>query len=189
MGAVEKGRIVMNCMEAQSHITEFINDKLDMTKMEEFLSHVNQCSECREELEVYYALLTAMKLLDEDKELSDHFNQELERKLKFSADKIRKIKIARVRRKFYLMMVTLGFVIVSSITVTKAILIPKIPPKPSFNLGYSGVPSYLSPIKKFIREYDQEAKKYTDVRREVRIMLYQNQIKYRFRKSLPAYKK
>lgn len=175
----------MTCMEAQSHITEFINDQLDMTKLEEFLSHVNQCSECREELEVYYALLTAMKLLDEDKELSDNFHQELERKLKLSADKIRKTKAMRIRRRIYLMMIAFGFVLVSSITVTKGILIPPKPEKPSFVLGYSGVPQYLSPVQSFIDEYDQAAREYTTKLREFRIILYQHQVEYRFKGALP----
>jgi hypothetical protein len=171
-------------MEAQSHITAFINDQLDMATLEDFLSHVNQCAECREELEVYYALLTAMKLLDEDKELSDNFHQELEHKLKASADKIRKTKVARIRKKFYLMMIALGFVIVSSITVTKAILIPTKPQKPSFVLGYRGVPDYLSPVQNMVQLYDEEARQYTAKKREIRIKIYEQLKKDGFGRGL-----
>jgi hypothetical protein len=160
-------------MEAQSHITAFINDQLDMATLKEFLSHVNQCAECREELEVYYALLTAMKLLDEDKELSDNFNHELSHKLKLSADKLRRMKIASIRRKFSLMMVVLGFIIVSSVMAKNVIILPVKPPKPSFLLGYSVIPSYLSPMNRRIEEYDLEARSYTARRREVRFIIYQ----------------
>jgi hypothetical protein len=160
-------------MEAQSHITAFINDQLDMATLKEFLSHVNQCAECREELEVYYTLLTAMKLLDEDKELSDNFNHDLSHKLKLSADKLRRMKIARIRTKLSLILVLVGFILVSSIMATKVIPLPVKPLKPSFLLGYSVVPSYLSPMSRRIEEYDLEARSYTNRRREVRIILYQ----------------
>lgn len=176
----------MTCMEAQSHITAFINDQLDMATMEDFLSHMNQCAECREELEVYYALLTAMKLLDEDKELSDNFKQELEHKLKVSADRLRKMKLARIRKKIYLMMIVLGFVIVSSITVTKAILIPVKPQKPSFVLGFSGVPDYLSPVQNTVQLYDEEARRYTARKREIRIRVYAQLKKDGFGRGLLA---
>jgi len=68
-------------MEAQSLITRFINDELEIVELEEFIKHIESCSECREELEVYYALLTAMKQLDEDKNLSQDFSQELQEKI------------------------------------------------------------------------------------------------------------
>ncbi|HPU63531.1 MAG TPA: zf-HC2 domain-containing protein [Mobilitalea sp.] len=71
----------MTCMEAQSLITRFINDELEIVELEEFIKHIESCSECREELEVYYALLTAMKQLDEDKNLSQDFSQELQEKI------------------------------------------------------------------------------------------------------------
>ncbi len=175
----------MTCMEAQSHITAFINNQLDMATLEDFLSHVNQCAECREELEVYYALLTAMKLLDEDKELSDNFKQELDHKLKMSADKIRKTKASRIRKKFYLMMIALSFVIVSSITVTQVIHIPVKPQKPSFVLGYRGVPDYLSPVQNMVQLYDEDARRYTAKRLEIRIRIYEQLKKDGFGRGLP----
>ena len=56
----------MTCLDTQRMIIRFINDDLSLEELELFLDHVNSCSECREELEVYYALITAMKQLDED---------------------------------------------------------------------------------------------------------------------------
>ena len=42
-------------MKAQSLITGFINDELDIGELERFILHIQSCKECREELEVYYA--------------------------------------------------------------------------------------------------------------------------------------
>lgn len=174
----------MTCMEAQSNITAFINDQLDMATLEEFLDHINHCSDCKEELEVYYALLTAMRLLDEDKELSNDFSEDLEVKLRVSADKIRRKKNARIRKRFYLMVISLGFIMISSIQVGTAVLIPSKPSKPSFLLNYSGVPKRLDPVDKFIKTYDTQAKIYTSRTREQRARLYrqleQDKIWYQF---------
>lgn len=89
----------MTCMEAQSLITGFINDELDIDLLEEFIKHVEACKECREELEVYYALLTAMKQLDEDKNLSDDFSQELKEKIERTQERIIHLRYNYYRKK------------------------------------------------------------------------------------------
>ncbi len=95
----------MTCSKAQSLITPFINDQLDSKVMEEFIGHVHTCKECREELEVYYALLTAMKQLDEDKNLSDDFSLELSEKLEREQEKLVHLKLTYYRKKGILILV------------------------------------------------------------------------------------
>jgi len=97
----------MTCMKAQSLITPFINDKLNLKELEEFIDHVLSCPECREELEVYYALLTAMKQLDEDKSLSNDYSMELSSKLQRAQDKIIHVKFTYYRKKGVLLFVIL----------------------------------------------------------------------------------
>lgn len=89
----------MTCMKAQSLITAFINDELEIDELEEFISHIQSCRDCMEELEVYYALLTAMKQLDEDKNLSNDFNQELRDKIERSQERIIHLKYNYFRKK------------------------------------------------------------------------------------------
>lgn len=89
----------MTCMKAQSLITPFINDKLSITETEEFLEHINTCHECREELEVYFILLTAMKQLNEDKQLSDDFSQDLANKLDNAHEKVLHVKFTYYRKR------------------------------------------------------------------------------------------
>lgn len=162
---------VMTCLEAQSKITAFINDELDMAALEEFLNHVNHCPECREELEVYYTLLTAMKLLNEDKEVSNQFSQALEHKLKMSADKIKRRKNARIRTRFAVMLLALCFIILSSISVTTNIVRESAPVKPSFEFAYHGVPDRVDPVKHMIRTYDDQAKQYLLALQRLKISL------------------
>ena len=175
---MKEGVIVMTCLEAQSNITAFINDQLDMATLEEFIEHVNHCADCREELEVYYTLLTAMKLLDEDKELSNQFSQELDNKLRMSADRIRKMKNARIRKKFYLLILALGFVIISSISVTQQVITYFKPQKPSFLLHYSGIPDKYNPVSKVVEKYDEVAKAYVLRKQEIHHIMYRKLNQY-----------
>lgn len=98
---------VMTCRRAQSLITPFIKDKLNITDTEEFLEHINSCQECREELEVYYILLTAMKQLDEDKQLSDDFGQDLAYKLDTAHEKVLHVKFTYYRKRGILILIVL----------------------------------------------------------------------------------
>lgn len=71
----------MNCLEAQSKIVAFVEDKLNDDEIVEFVRHIRSCENCREELEIYYTLLVGMKQLDEDQELSSNFVEMMEQKL------------------------------------------------------------------------------------------------------------
>lgn len=71
----------MNCLEAQSKIVAFIEDKLEDSESLEFVRHIRSCENCAEELEIYYTLLVGMKQLDEDRELSTDFKAQMEEKL------------------------------------------------------------------------------------------------------------
>lgn len=95
----------MTCLKAQSLITPFINDKLSLKELEEFLDHIRSCSECREELEVYFTLLTAMKQLNEDRSLSDDFGLELAEKLEQTQEKIIHTKYVFYRKKGFLIII------------------------------------------------------------------------------------
>lgn len=105
----EKGSLT--CVMAQAMIMEYINDKLSIQELEKFLYHIKNCSTCREELGVYYIILTGMKKLDDDEDLSMDFKEELERELKRSEDKINRYKGNKIVRRvlfFILIFACLG---------------------------------------------------------------------------------
>lgn len=97
----------MTCLNTQSLITAFINDELEIDELEEFIEHVRSCEECSEELEVYYALLTAMKELDEDRNLSNNYRQELNDKLDRAEERILQLKYNYYRKKGVLVIIML----------------------------------------------------------------------------------
>ena len=51
----------MTCLEAQSKIMAFIENKLPDDELKEFIKHVKNCENCSEELEIYYTLIVGMK--------------------------------------------------------------------------------------------------------------------------------
>lgn len=89
----------MTCIKAQSMITPFIDNKLNIKELEDFLDHINSCPNCKEELEFYYVLLTAMKQLDADKNLSEDYKLELSQKLEKAQERIIHVKYTYYRKK------------------------------------------------------------------------------------------
>lgn len=60
----------MNCKEAQRLLVPYINGELRGKEEDEFVSHIRQCPECYEELEVYETVLVGIRQLDgEDEEI------------------------------------------------------------------------------------------------------------------------
>lgn len=162
----------MNCLDAQRLITPFIKDELSMTELEEFLAHVKECPECKEELEVYYALLTAIKLLDEEKEMSNNFNEDLNNKIRSCEERIRRNKFNKVRRRVVFAFVVVGVAIVSSLSIKKLSEIPAAPEKPPYVLRYSGIPRRYDPMYELRTTYDEMAKIYVQKVKESRSALY-----------------
>ena len=111
----------MTCLEAQALITPFINDKLDVVTLEKFIQHIENCKECKEELEVYFAILTATKQLDDDDDISEDFAKEFKHKLEESQEFILKKKIIHIRKKvlFYIIVVVCGLFMNRSINITE----------------------------------------------------------------------
>lgn len=114
--------MVMNCIEVQRLIMPFINKELDIDQLEDFVNHVNTCSNCMEELEVYYVLLSGMKQLDEDKELSDDFHQDLMNILKQSEDHILNDKILHIRKRVILIIMITLVAVVSSFRIGEIVV-------------------------------------------------------------------
>ena len=106
----------MTCEMAQGKITPFINDQLTVQELDEFIQHVKNCRTCKDELAVYYALITAMKQLDEDSDLSDNYIAELEEKLLYSETLIKRSRWLHRSRKYLFSMLWILLMIVTGVT-------------------------------------------------------------------------
>ncbi|WP_310604947.1 anti-sigma factor family protein [Anaerosporobacter sp.] len=111
----------MTCKEAQALIMPYINDQLDVDQLEEFLKHIEHCSDCKEELEVYFTLLTGMKQLDEDKNLSGDLHIDFEKSLHKSEERIRRVRLNYVRKRMIYIIVCCVFCILVNVNSSSII--------------------------------------------------------------------
>ena len=106
----------MTCEMAQGKITPFINDQLTVQELDEFVRHVKNCRACKDELAVYYALITAMRQLDEDSDLSDNYIAELEEKLFYSESLVKRSRWLHRSRNYLFSMLWMLLMIVTGVT-------------------------------------------------------------------------
>ncbi len=86
----------MDCNTAQSYIEPFLHDELTDDEKESFISHVNGCKNCRNELEFYYITYSVFDELDHDtgSETGDYIAA-LDRKLESSRKTVSRRKAIR----------------------------------------------------------------------------------------------
>ena len=71
----------MNCLEAQSKIIAYIDNKLEKEEKTDFLKHITRCKDCKEELNIYYTMIEGMRQLDSNLPLSRDFSKELDERI------------------------------------------------------------------------------------------------------------
>lgn len=55
---------MLTCKQAEKMVMPYIDGRLDEEELEDFLSHVNECPACREELEIYFTVYVGLRQLD-----------------------------------------------------------------------------------------------------------------------------
>ena len=68
----------MTCLEAQSMIIAYIDGNLNKDDKIQFLKHIQNCSDCKDELNIYYTMIEGMRQLDSNMPLSKDFTMELD---------------------------------------------------------------------------------------------------------------
>lgn len=71
----------MDCQEAQSNILNFINHKMGQDETLSFIEHIRECSDCWEELEIYYVILVGLRQLDGREEIIADFRERLKKEI------------------------------------------------------------------------------------------------------------
>lgn len=69
----------MDCNNARKQIVPYIKSQLSMEDTRQFIRHVNECSECKDELEIYYILEHGLS--GEEAEISFDFTKSLNEQL------------------------------------------------------------------------------------------------------------
>lgn len=85
----------MDCREIQSLIVPFIESQLTLEKTRLFLKHIEECEDCREELEVYYILIVGLKQLEKEPEKSMDLHAQFEELLKNTKTHVNRVRLGR----------------------------------------------------------------------------------------------
>lgn len=72
----------MECFEVDTKIISYLEHTLDDLELEEFLKHLNECEECRNEVELYFTLIEGLNQMDEDEIQVFDFRTEFQKQRK-----------------------------------------------------------------------------------------------------------
>lgn len=88
----------VNCRETQGLLVPFIKSELTMEQAKAFFQHIDNCPDCKEELEVYYMMIVGIKELDEDNPKSLDLHSQFEELLEHSRTEINKHHLRKTPR-------------------------------------------------------------------------------------------
>ncbi|MCR5670206.1 MAG: zf-HC2 domain-containing protein [Butyrivibrio sp.] len=80
----------MTCKEVEKLIPLFLDDDLDNRDLSDFLAHVENCNECREELTIQFLVKVGMKRLEDGNTFN--LRMELDSMLKDASRRLKKRK-------------------------------------------------------------------------------------------------
>lgn len=87
----------MTCREAENLVMPYISNELTDGKLELFLEHIGSCSNCREELEIYFTVDVGIRQLDGETG-TYNIKGALETALELSRLRIQKARIVSIIR-------------------------------------------------------------------------------------------
>lgn len=88
----------MNCMEARRMVTPFIKRELPDKEAEQFLRHIEHCSDCMDEMDIYFTVYKALDMLDFEGHNEYDFRKLMEEDIRFVKRGILRRKILRAAR-------------------------------------------------------------------------------------------
>lgn len=148
----------MDCTKCQECTKSFIDGTLPDNMIIEYYDHIEHCPSCKEDLVINYAIINALRSLNENRDLSSDFVKEVDDKLTASRNRIiHEAKAKRFRRIFAALEIICIMVFASvfpPIEKTYAFL-----PEESEDrivLEINGVPSYMDPVLQAIYRYNSD---------------------------------
>lgn len=96
----------MNCIEARRMVTQYVNKELSVKETEAFLDHIEHCSDCMDELDIYFTVYRALNSLDTGEHHEFNFKKMLAEDIRMERKAIFRKKVAAVIRLILLLTVT-----------------------------------------------------------------------------------
>ena len=79
----------MDCKTANRIMVPFLEGALSLEETDHFLKHIKECSGCREDLEIYYTVRTAIDGMDQDRFKTYNLKQQFEHDMSQVARQVR----------------------------------------------------------------------------------------------------
>ena len=79
----------MDCKTANRMMVPFLEGALSLEETDHFLKHIKECSGCREDLEIYYTVRTAIDGMDQDRFKTYNLKQQFEHDMSQVARQVR----------------------------------------------------------------------------------------------------
>lgn len=86
----------MTCRVFESKIPAYIQGRLQIEEMQEFLDHAHTCHECYDELEITYSVMQGIRQLDSEDGLASDETVSLDVSLFFAQERVRRFTLACV---------------------------------------------------------------------------------------------
>ncbi len=102
----------MQCKEALSLITPFIEKEIPEERLKFFLEHIRNCKECREELEIYYTIHMYIESSDRDWFSTYNFKGEFEKELKEAMAYVRWMHMISFFKDFVTALAIIGILVI-----------------------------------------------------------------------------
>lgn len=78
----------MDCRDYEKIIPEFISGKMDYLTMKDFVNHINNCAECKEELVIQFLIGEGLNRLEEGRAFD--LQKELDNRMNDAAKKVQR---------------------------------------------------------------------------------------------------
>lgn len=98
------GEEYMKCIEARRMVSPFVDKKLTDKETEQFLKHIEHCSDCMDELDIYFTMYKAMDTLDSGLHHEYDFKKMLENEIRGVRYGIMRRKMVRASRSIILVL-------------------------------------------------------------------------------------
>lgn len=148
----------MDCTTCQECTKSFIDGTLPGNLILEYYAHLEKCPKCKEDLIINYAIVNAIRSLNENEELSSDYVKEVDDRLNAARNGIlHEAKAKRFRRAFVILEILAVMVFASffpPIEKTYAFL-----PEDTEDhvvIEMYGVPTYLDPVIQGIYKYNDD---------------------------------
>lgn len=89
----KKQKKSLTCKEATKMVMPYIQDQLCDEELRAFVPHIQECADCREELETYYIVYKGLMQLDEQEELPMNIIEALNDELENSNSYLRNLSL------------------------------------------------------------------------------------------------